>query len=416
MRTFTPRTLGNSASFLTAAAVIVIALWSSGSPAMVYPLYEQSWSLTATTITEVFAVYPVVMVITLVVFGSLSDSIGRRAAMLAGLVSIMVGVLVFALAPDVAWLFVGRVFQGLGVGLALSPAGAALVEYSGSRSKAGSANTVAIAIGLALATLVGGGLLQYAPWPRALTFWVLLVITALVTVAALFLPRKAAAASVQGGPVERWRPQAIHVPREIRGVVITAALAVTSTFALGAVLISLGAQLVKTVLHTDNALVAGAVLAVGSVATGAVSLTLRRLSPRPAVVLGGIVGAVSTGALVASAALSSLALFAVAAIAFGVSGGLLFLGALGLINGHAPAQHRAATLSVVYLVAYIGQGVSAVSLGVLTTAVGLPSALDLLGPLLILLSLATAATALVTTRVHMRVNARQATGCTAIDG
>lgn len=388
------RTLSSRASFLTAAAVVAVALWASGSPAMVYPLYERSFSLTATTVTEVFAVYPVVMVLTLVVFGSLSDSIGRRAAMLAGLASIMIGVLLFALAPDVTWLFAGRVFQGLGVGLALSPAGAALVEYGGSRSRAGSANTVAIAIGLALATIVGGGLLQYAPWPRSLTFWVLLLVTALVTALALFLPRRAEA----DAPVERWRPRAIRVPRELRGIVTTAALAITSTFALGAVLISLGAQLVRDVLHTDNALVAGLVLAVGSVATGAVSLGLRRLAPRLAVVLGAVIGAVAAGTLVASAGLSSLALFAAAAITFGISGGLLFLGGLGLVNRHAPAQHRAGTLSVVYLVAYIGQGATAVVLGMLTTALGLRVALDVLGPLLILLALATAATALIVIR------------------
>lgn len=388
------RTLSSRASFLTAAAVVAIALWASGSPAMVYPLYEQSWSLSATTITEIFAVYPVVMVLTLVAFGTLSDSLGRRAAMLAGLASIMAGVLAFALAPDVAWLFVGRFFQGLGVGLALSPAGAALVEYSGSQTRAGSANTVAIAIGLSLATAVGGGLLQYAPWPRALTFWVLLAVTVAVAALALFLPR------LERGdaPRERWRPRPIHVPRQLRGMVATAALAITSTFALGAVLISLGAQLVKDVLHTDNALVAGLVLAIGPAGSAVVSLAARRLPVRAAVAAGALVSALATGVLVLSATLSSLSLFVVASAAFGVSSGLLFLGGLGLVNRHAPVQHRAGTLSVVYLVAYVGQGITAIGLGLLTTALGLRAALDILGPVLMVLALATTATALLVGR------------------
>lgn len=388
------RTLSSRASFLTAAAVVAIALWASGSPAMVYPLYEQSWSLSATTITEIFAVYPVVMVLTLVAFGTLSDSLGRRAAMLAGLASIMAGVLAFALAPDVAWLFVGRFFQGLGVGLALSPAGAALVEYSGSQTRAGSANTVAIAIGLSLATAVGGGLLQYAPWPRALTFWVLLAVTVAVAALALFLPR------LERGdaPRERWRPRPIQVPRQLRGMVATAALAITSTFALGAVLISLGAQLVKDVLHTDNALVAGLVLAIGPAGSAVVSLAARRLPVRAAVAAGALVSALATGVLVLSATLSSLSLFVVASAAFGVSSGLLFLGGLGLVNRHAPVQHRAGTLSVVYLVAYVGQGITAIGLGLLTTALGLRAALDILGPVLMVLALATTATALLVGR------------------
>lgn len=389
-----PRTLGSRASFLTAAAVVVIALWASGSPAMVYPLYEQSWSLTATTVTEIFAVYPVVMVLTLVIFGSLSDSIGRRAAMLAGLVSIMLGVLAFALAPDVTWLFVGRVFQGLGVGLALSPAGAALLEYGGSQSRASSANTVAVAVGLSLATVVGGGLLQYAPWPHALTFWVLLAVTVAVGVLALFLPRRPR----DDGPTERWRPRPIHVPGELRGMVATAALAITSTFALGAVLISLGAQLVKDVLHTDNALVAGLVLAIGAAGSGGVSIAARRMPVRRAVAVGALFSALAAGVLVLSSTLSSLPLFVVASVSFGVSSGLLFLGGLGLVNRHAPAAHRAGTLSVVYLVAYVGQGITAVGLGLLTTALGLRAALDIVGPVLIALALATTATALLVGR------------------
>ncbi|KQV06364.1 MFS transporter [Leifsonia sp. Root112D2] len=390
------RTLSNRASFLTAAAIVVIALWASGSPAMVYPLYEQAWSLTATTITEVFAVYPVVMVLTLVIFGSLSDSIGRRAAMLAGLVSIIVGVLVFAIAPDVTWLFIGRFFQGLGVGLALSPAGAALVEYGGSQSRASSANTVAISIGLSLATIVGGGLLEYAPWPRELTFWVLIVAAAVVTAFAVFLPRQPRAAA----STERWRPRPIRVPRELRVTVITAALGITSTFALGAVLISLGSQLVKDVLHTDNAFLAGLVLAIGTVASAVVSLVAGRIGLRSAVSIGGLVSALAVALLVVSASLSSLPIFVLASVAFGASSGLLFLGSFGLVNRNAPAHHRAATLSVVYLVAYVGQGVVAVGLGLLTTALGLRVALDLVGPILVLLALTTTTFALSTGRMR----------------
>jgi MFS family permease len=388
--------LSSRASFWTAAAVVVIALWASGSPALVYPLYEQAWALTPVVITAIFAVYPVVLVVVLLVFGSLSDYIGRRAAIVAGLSSILIGVLVFALAPGVEWLFVGRLFQGLGVGLALSPAGAALVEFDRTGSRAGSVNTIAIAIGLTLATIVGGGLVQYAPWPRSLTFWTLLVVAAGVLVVALFLPRHVRGAEALG----RWRPRPIRVPRNLRGVVVTAAFAVTATFAVGAVFISLGSQIVKDVLHTDNALIAGLVLAIGSAGSGAASLVLRRLPPRAAVAYGAGVGIAAVVLLIASSSASSLGLFIVASVVFGISSGLLFLGGLGLINANAPAHHRAGTLSVVYLVAYIGQGVLAVGLGLLSTSLGLQRGLDIVGPLLAALSFATLLVALLVGRTR----------------
>jgi MFS family permease len=47
----------------------------------------------------------------------MSDQIGRRTAMLLGLSASLVGTLLFAVSPDVWWVFAGRVFMGVGVGL-----------------------------------------------------------------------------------------------------------------------------------------------------------------------------------------------------------------------------------------------------------------------------------------------------------
>lgn len=371
-------------AFWTAAAVIVVGLWSSGSPAMVYPLYERVWDLSPAVTTAVFAVYPAVLIVALLLFGDLSDHIGRRTAILLGLASIFIGVLIFALAPQEQWLFAGRVFQGLGVGLSLSPAGAALVELDPKRNRASTVNTVAIAVGLTLATVVGGALVQYGPAPRALTFWVLLAVVLVVFVAAVFLPRH-----VRDEDLPAWRPRPIHVPKAIRGVLAVAALSITFSFAVGAVFVSLGAQIVADVLHTDNALVAGVVLAIGAALTGIVSMTMSRMSSRTSVLTGGALGALSVTAMVASAYESSLPLFIVASVLFGGSSALLFPGGLGLIATNAAPQHRAGTLSMAYLYGYVGQVVTSVGLGVLATSLGLRTGLDIVGPLLLVLAAAT---------------------------
>src|ERR1700712_2650108 len=114
-------TLGRRASFWTAAAVAALALWTSAAPSVSYPLYAAEWHLTPTTTNAIFAVYPIALVVVLIVFGDLSDHIGRRASIVLGLVAMLVGVLLFAVAPSVGWVFVGRAFMGLGVGLSLSP-------------------------------------------------------------------------------------------------------------------------------------------------------------------------------------------------------------------------------------------------------------------------------------------------------
>jgi MFS family permease len=84
---------------------------------MTYPLFAEEWHLTHTVTTGVFAIYPIVVAAVLVGFGDVSDYVGRRTAILWGVGASLVGALLFALARDVLWLFAGRAFMGIGVGL-----------------------------------------------------------------------------------------------------------------------------------------------------------------------------------------------------------------------------------------------------------------------------------------------------------
>lgn len=372
--------LSNRAGFWTAAAVVALALWTSGAPAMVYPLYAAEWHLSPTIITIIFALYPISLVATMVIFGAISDYIGRRATLLAGTIAMTIGILLFALAPAVGWLFAGRVLQGVGVGLALSPASAAMVEFNpgGKSARASSINTAATAVGLALATLVGGALVQYALEPMRLSYWVLFVLAVAAMVAVWFMPRHAAGTTASG----RWRPRPITAPRGLGLVFAVSALAISAGFAGGALLLSLGSQIAKDLIQTDNAFLAGSIISVPAVVTGIIALVGRRIPPRTSIVIGGVANAAGMGLIVASAAQASPTLFLIAWIIGGGGYGLLFLGGLGLTNRHAPAQHRAQMLSIVYLVAYLSQGLVAIAVGLSDTAIGLAPAVDIWAPII----------------------------------
>lgn len=387
-------TLSNRASFWTAASVVAIALWASGAPSMVYPVYVAEWHITPIVITSIFAVYPISLVVILVVFGGISDYVGRRATLIAGLAAMAVGILLFALAPNVGWLYAGRIFQGIGVGLAMAPASAAMVEFTpgGNSSRASSINTASTAVGLALATIVGGALVQYAPLPAHLPYWVLLVLTAVAFCFVLVMPRRVAATVT----ADRWRPRGIAVPRGLVAIFFTAALAIAAGFAMGALFLSLGSSIAKTLIRTDNAFVAGCVIAISAVLIGVSAILGRRFAPRTAVTIGGIATAAGMGLLVLSAATASLPVFVAASIVAGTGYGLLFLGGLGLVNRHAPVHHRAQTLSAVYLVAYLIQGLVAVAIGLSATTVGLAQAVDLWAPVIAGLCLAASALAVAT--------------------
>jgi MFS family permease len=364
------------ASFWTCAAVLGLALWASGAATPVYPLYGSTWRLTPTVTTAIFAVYPLVLVIVLLVFGDLSDAIGRRRSILAGIVAAAIGALLFAVAPSVGWVLLGRAFMGIGVGLSLSPATAAMTDLAG---PAASGRTSAIATastagGLTIATLLGGALVEYGPMPLHLAFWVLLAAEVVVLGLVWRLPDDRDPSS------RRWRPCGIRVPRSLAGVVVAAAACVSAAYCLGAVVLSLGADIGESLIGTSNAFVVGAAVAVSSVAIGVVAILARRVPPAIAGAVGGVLAAIALAVLVLAGSTHSLALFAVFSVVGGAGYSLLFGAGLGIVGRFAPSHHRAGTLSTVYLVAYLLQGATALWLGAEATAGGLGWSVDLALP------------------------------------
>ena len=373
------RTLSRRASFWTAAAVAGISLWTSAAPTTAYPLYAATWHLTPTATTAIFAVYPVVLVVFLLLFGQLSDYIGRRATMLYGVGALLAGVLLFAVAPSVGFVYAGRALMGAGVGLALTAATAAVVEFSarGKAARASSITTAATAAGLSLATIIGGGLIEYAPAPLHLDFWVLLAVIAVVFGFVWRMPRHTKDESQ--GP---WRPRPITVAKGIRVLYVASAVAVTAAYAFGSVFLALGAQVARQLIGTENIFVIGLILAIMSVAIGVTAIAGRRFPAGRLVAVGAVATLVDLALLETSATTHSLPLFMATTVLGGISYGLLFSGGLGLITTHAPAHHRGGTVAAVYLVAYVLQGAIALTLGLVATASGLGTAL-LLGVIVI---------------------------------
>ncbi|MBB3386561.1 MULTISPECIES: MFS transporter [unclassified Rhizobium] len=368
------KVFGRQASFLTAAAVVAHTIWTSAAPALTYPLYAQEWHLTTFMTTAIFAVYPVFVVFMLVVFGNVSDYIGRREAMLLGLAASLTGTLIFALAPDVDWIFIGRAFMGVGVGLSAGPSAAAMVEFSapGRTAQAGSATAAAQAFGMIGAALVGGALIEYAPLPTRLNFAVLAIVLTVLTVATWMLPNHTASR-----PTGRWRPRVPAIPNGLFATFVTATAAVTASYVLGAMTLSLGAQVARDVIASQNALVNGGTIALFAVSSAIATIPVRGVKPSRVMLMGSAIAIVSSGLLALAAVLHSLVFYTVAQIGGGMAYSLLLLGGLSLINAAAPVTHRGATLSALFLVAYLAQAVVALLLGKIATWASLSSAVDL---------------------------------------
>jgi MFS family permease len=360
-------TLSRRASFWAAAAFAFLAFAASAAASPLYRLYEDKFSFAPTTLTLLFTVYIVVLLATLLVFGSVSDYTGRRTVMLAGLALGAAGCGLFLVSHGVGLLFAARALQGVAVGLISGAASAALFDL---RPVGGAAPVVSSAAptgGQALGATGASVLAQYAPAPTQLVWWLLLGAFIAGVVAVLAMPEPG---TVRPGVVSSLRPH-VSVPQAARDAFATAAAALVGIWALGGFYLSLGPSLVAQLLHSKNLLWGGILIFLLTGLGAAASALTTRKNPS-AVMLGGclvlIVGALVTFASIETG--TSAVLFVGTAIA-GLGFGPAFMGAYRATVATATADDRTGLITAIYIVSYLATGIPTVLAGIATSHYGL---------------------------------------------
>lgn len=365
-----PSRRGRQMAFWASALVLALALWSSGAPSVLYPMYAEQWGLSPAIITAVFATYQVAIIIVLPLFGGLSDQLGRRRVMITGIALIGGSAILFAVAPNVGFLFAGRVLQGAGTGLAMGAATASLLENNVAANPrfASTLATASTATGLTLALVLSGVFAHFVPLPM---FWSYIVLLGLAVCAIITL-----ALSPDDRPTNapRWRPQALYLAPGARLTFAIATLSVSLAYCVGAIMLSLGALMIHQFAQTDNALVTGLLLGCSSAAIGITVLLLTRIPAQAAIVIGALLTAGSLTLMAVATASGSIVLFLAWSLVGGIAYSFAFSSGLGVINHAAPAEHRGATLSLLYLVAYFLQAAVAISVGLIATINSLSTA------------------------------------------
>src|SRR3954453_811875 len=118
------------------APVIVTAAFASmllgaNIAATLYAGYAAQYHFSTPLLALIFAVYALVLVPSLLLFGQISDRVGRRTVIVTGLLLALLGLVLFATAHGIAFLFAARAVQGLAQGMMSGAATAALTELVG---------------------------------------------------------------------------------------------------------------------------------------------------------------------------------------------------------------------------------------------------------------------------------------------
>lgn len=82
----------------------------------ILPFYVEHFSPSPIVITALFSVYALLSFFSAPVIGAFSDKIGRKLMLIISILSTSLGWFVFAFAPNLLWLFIGRSIDGLAAG------------------------------------------------------------------------------------------------------------------------------------------------------------------------------------------------------------------------------------------------------------------------------------------------------------
>lgn len=354
------------------AAAFLITMLGATMPTPLYPIYERELGFGGLMVTLIFAAYAVGVTAALLLFGRLSDQLGRRALLIPGLVLAVVSSAIFLIPDSVTALFVGRVVSGLSAGIFTGTGTAAIAELApaGSHRRYSLLAAAVNMLGLGLGPVLAGALAQYAPAPLVLPYLTHIVLVIVVGLAMLAVAEPTR--PTQGRVT--WRPQRVSVPPEVRGVFVRAATAGFAGFCVLGLFTAVSPSFLAQVLHISDHLVDGLVVFAlfGASTIGqAVSSWLR---DRPALLAGTaalVVGVVGVGAGVGT---GSLALFVVGAVVAGLGQGMSFRAGLGAVSQGSPAARRSEVASSFFLVLYVGISLPVIGVGFAAQGFGLVAA------------------------------------------
>jgi len=315
-------------------------------------------------VTEIFGIYALVLLATLLVGGRLSDHIGRRPVLIVATLTQAVVMLIFATAGGVGGLMLARVVQGLATGLALGAIGAGMLDLDKARGPL--ANAIAPMVGTGLGGLIAGLFVHFLPAPTLLVYMVLAGVFLLQAVGVIFMPETV---TRRAGAVASLKPQ-LSVPPAARRAVLLAIPVLVAAWSLAGLYATLVPALMRTVFGFEPSLASG-IAAFALAGSGALTvLVLQSRAPQAVMSYGVLALAVGTASAVLALTHQSAAGFFLATIIAGSGFGAGFQGAVRTVVPTARPHERAGVLSVVFVVSYLAMSIPAMIAGYFTAHLG----------------------------------------------
>lgn len=363
------RVLPPTLSFVGTALAFAAFYVAAGAPTPLLVLFQQEWGFPALMLTVAFGAYAIGLLAALLVAGRLSDHIGRRPVLIGSLVVELIAMVMFIFAPDIGWVIVARIIQGVATGVASSAFSASVIELAPPRyRKLGAVvGAVAPAGGLGLGALLTGVAVQFTSNANLIVFTALAGIMVLGTLVAIFSNETV---SRRPGLAASFVPR-IAIPRSARREFFASIPVHVASWMLAGFFIGLVPTIIREVFHLDSGLLNGATAFLEPAAAAVIGLVLGGLAARRTTVIGTIGVLIGAAIIVLGITLGILPLLWLGGIVGGVGFGASFSGSLRQLGPLVEAHERGALFAGVFVVAYLAFGIPAIVVGLLVAQLGL---------------------------------------------
>ena len=344
-----------------------------------YPLYQAQWNLLPSHITGIYVAYMGGALASLLFLGRLSDRFGFLPVLRVGLVLMTVGVLVSALAWNVASFVVSRVLIGVASGLVTTSASMGLTQLNRSTNlmRASAMTSFFMVLGFGLGPLVGGLIAQWVPKPLV-SAYVPSVVLGVLAIYALFQVRVAAPAKAAAMPAMSVRDLLPHITLPLPAVrrpFLIACLGAFSVFGIFGLYASLAPSFMAQMVPWSGPAVSGLSIAMILFMSAGFQWLARPLHTKTCAVLGlGLLAACNL-LLMATTWTGWPALFVFSVVTTAGGHGLMNLAGIAIVNKVAQPDQRSGLLSTYLVVGYLGTIVPILGVGWLSDHLGLPVAM-----------------------------------------
>ena len=366
--------LGGTAAICIVASMIGALFAGSTVLTPLYVIYKPQFGFSQISLTLIYAAYVIGNLAALLLFGRLSDQIGRRRSSVIAMAAAFMSALIFLFAQGIASLYAGRILSGLAIGIGAGTGTAWLAELIAEENKSRATVTATSAnfVGLGVGALMSGVLADWVSSPLRLPFIVYLA--ALVPVSALiWFIRETVSHPVQTIQRISLRPQ-LSVPSEIRAQFVAPAVTGFGAMALVGFYAALAPSLLAERLHETSHAAAGAVFLQLAAVVAATIVTTQSLPSRAAMLWALGLMLPSVGLLVSAQLAASMAIMIIATAACGVAAGLGYRGSLQVVNQIAPEHPRAEVVSSYFVCGFSGNALPVIGVGVISTFASLATA------------------------------------------